>query len=330
DPDRVEADRDLLRRFYLRHGYADMRVTSASAQYDPEHKGFTVTFSLEEGSRYRIGTVDVRSELAAVDAPALRARLRTQPGDIDDADAVAKTVEDLVIELGRHGEPFAAVRPRAEPAPDRAVMNVVYVIEPGGRRYVERIEIRGNRKTVDGVVRREFDLAEGDAYNRALVERAKRRLEKLGYFKTVKIAEQPGSAPDRVVLAVTVEEQETGDFRWSGGYSTSDGLVGQVSISERNLLGQGLLAKASVVYGEYTRGFDLAVSKPYVLDNGTSLGLDLFGKETLASSYQSYASTTYGATLAAGTPVSEEVGTQLRYSLYNQSVTLDPSKGVAS
>jgi outer membrane protein insertion porin family len=195
---------------------------------------------------------------------------------------------------------------------------------------VERIEIHGNTKTLDRVIRREFDLAEGDAYNRALIQRAERRLKNLGFFKTVKIAEHAGSAPDRVVLDVTVEEQATGDFTIAGGYSSAYGPIAEVGVSELNLLGRGQFVKASVTYGEYTKGFDLAFSTPYFFDNRISLGLDLFGSETAANSYRSYDSTTYGAKLAFGTPLTEELSLQWRYSLTNQSVTLDPTQGVAS
>jgi len=330
DAERIEADRDLLRRFYLGRGYADMRVPSASAQYDPDKKGFVVTFAVDEGSRYRIGAVDIESRLKTVDAASLRSRLRTYAGDVYNAEAVDRTVEDLSSELGKHGEPFISVRPRAERASDRQVIDIIYTIEPGHRVYVERIEIRGNRKTLDHVIRREFDLVEGDAYNRALIERGERRLKNLGYFKTVKITEQPGSAPDRVIVDVTVEEQPTGDFTIAGGYSTDNGPIAELGASERNFLGRGEFVKASITYGEYTRGFDLAFSTPYLFDNRISLGLDLFALETAASSYRSYGSTIYGGKFALGTALTEELGLQWRSSLYNQSVTVDPTKGVAS
>jgi outer membrane protein insertion porin family len=180
DPDRVEADRDLLRRYYLRHGYADIRVVAARAEFDPDQKGFVVTFSIEEGSQYRIGSVDLRSSLRELEPAILRMRLRPDVGDVYNAEAVQKTVEDLSVEAAKHGYPFVAVTPRADRDQASRVVNLVYAVEQGPRRYVERINIHGNRKTEDFVIRREFDISEGDAYNRALIERAERRLKNLG------------------------------------------------------------------------------------------------------------------------------------------------------
>src|SRR5262249_35147439 len=330
DPDRIEADRDALRRFYLHHGYGEVRIPAASAQYDAGKSGIVITFRVDEGGRYRIGKADITSDLAHLDPASLRSRLRTASGDVYDADAVEKTVDDLQLELGKRGKPFAAVHPRIEPAPDGASMNVVYRIEQGRPLYVERIDIHGNTKTRDQVIRREVEIAEGDAYNRALLQRAERRLKRLALFKTVRVGERPGSAPDRVILDVTVEEQQTGDFNVAGGYSSAEGLVGQVSVSERNFLGLGVVVKAAVTYGEYTKGIDLGFSQPYVLDDGTAVGVNLFGKETLASTYQSFNSSIYGGKVAVATPLTDELGMQWHYSLYHQSLTLDPTRGVAS
>ena len=241
DPDRVEADRELLRRFYLKHGYIDVRIVSAVGEYDPNRKGFVITFTIEEGEQYRIGTVDLQSSVRPLDPSLLRPKLRTFSGDVYNAEAVEKSVEEMTIEAAKRGFAFATVRPRAVRDPQAKMVNLVFVVDEGQRAYIERINVRGNTRTRDYVIRREFDLAEGDAYNRALVNRAERRLKNLSYFKSTRISTEPGSAPDRVILNVDVEEQSTGEFSVSGGYSTADGLLGEVSIAERNLLGRGLL-----------------------------------------------------------------------------------------
>ena len=325
DPDRIEADRELIRRFYLSHGYSDIRIVSAGGTYDAMRKGVIVTFSIDEGPLYRVGTVDVRSSIAAVDTTALRPNLRTAAGDAVNVEAMEKTVENLAIELARRGYPFATVRPQLDRDPRSHIINVVYRIEEGSRLYVERINIRGNQRTNDNVIRREFDLVEGDPFNRALVARAERRLKALGFFKDVKITSEPGSAGDRVIINVDVQEQSTGDFSVAGGFSSADGIVAEVSISERNFLGTGDYVKTSVRYGQYTRGFDLAFVEPYLFGNRLSLGTNVFGSQTWASSYQSYASEKYGGALTLGTPLTEEVGMQWRYSLYRQSVSLAPA-----
>src|SRR4051812_30966940 len=270
DPDRIEVDRSQLRRFYLSHGYPDIRIVSAEATYDPDRKGLVATYTIDEGNRHHIGTADVQSAIPSIDPSPMRAKMRTSPGDVFNAEAVEKSAEDMTIELAKGGQPFAVVRPQVVRDRRATAINLVYRIEEGSRSYVEQVNIRGNLKTEDHVIRREFDLSEGDAYNRALVARAERRLKNLGYFKNVKITTEPGSTSDRVIVNVAVEEQNTGEFSVGGGYSTSDGFIGEVSIGERNLFGSGLYVRASGRYGDFTKGIDLSVTEPYIMGSRVS------------------------------------------------------------
>jgi len=203
DPDRVNSDQELLRRWYLKNGYADFRIVSASAELDPGGGGFIITIVLDEGAQYRFGKVDVVSNIRDVPAASLRNALRMSDGQVYNAELVEKSVENLTIEVAKSGYAFAQVRPRGDRDFENKRINVTFVVEEGPRVYVERIEIRGNTRTRDWVIRREFDIGEGDAYNRVLVDRAERRLKNLGYFKSIKITNEPGSAPDRVILLVT-------------------------------------------------------------------------------------------------------------------------------
>src|SRR5438105_8436515 len=322
DPDRIEADRDLIRRFYLKHGYADVQVVSATGVYDPGRKGVVVTFTIEEGPLYHFGAVDIQSNVRAVDAQSLRRVLRMGGGQLYNGEAVEKTIEDMTIELARRGYPFGQVRPRGDRNPTTRTIGVLFVVDEGTRAYIERINIRGNYRTRDYVVRREFDINEGDPYNRALIDRAERRIKNLNFFKNVKVTNEPGSAPDRVVINVDVEEQPTGDFSIQGGYSTANGWLAEVSISERNLLGTGRYARASVTYGQYVRGVELSYAEPYFLDFRSSMGVDLFAKQSLANSYLSYGTQSYGGTLKWGLPLREELALQLRYSAFEQKISL--------
>jgi outer membrane protein insertion porin family len=328
DSDKVENDGELLRKFYRSHGYDDVHVV-ASASYDESKNGVIVVFKIGEGPLYRLGKVGVQTTLKTVDTADLRSSLHTAAGDVYDADAVETTVDDFAMQLAKSGEPFANVSVHTERLAGRRLINLVYTIDAGKRVYVERIEIHGNTKTRDEVIRREFEFGEGDAYNRALVDRAERRLKALGYFKTVKIEQKPGSAPDRVVLDVAVEDDKTGDFFISGGYSTSDGPLVQVSVGDRNFLGTGDIAKATVTYGLYARGFDLTFTDPYALGPRTSLGGELFGRQTFANSNQSYDTSLYGAKLLLGTPINDQLGVMWNYSIYNQAVSL-PAGNTAS
>jgi outer membrane protein insertion porin family len=322
DPDRLEADRDLLRRFYLKNGFADVRIISATGEYDPELKGFVIAYTIDEGEQYHFGTVNIQSLVPAVPGETLRSYLRVESGNIYNADAVEKSVELATIEVAKRGYPFAGVRVRGDRIPESRLVNVAFIVEEGPHVYIERINIRGNSRTHEYVIRREFDIVEGDAYNRALVDRAERRIKNLGYFKNVKITTEPGSAPDRVILNCEVEEQSTGDLSFSLGYSTSDGLIGEVSVSERNLLGRGQAGKIQLQYGPRTRGFDVTYVEPYFLDQRLALGLDVFAKQITSSSYLSYLSKTIGSTVSLGVPVNENISTQVRYSGYAQSISL--------
>src|SRR6202022_4301694 len=201
-------------------------------------------------------------------------------------------------------------------------VSITFAIDEGPRTYIERINVRGNTRTRDYVIRREFDISEGDAYNRALVDRAERRLKNLDFFKSVKITTEPGSSSDRVILIVDLEEKSTGDFSVSGGYSTTDGALAEVSISERNFLGRGLFAKASVTYGQYARGLSLAFVEPYLLDYRVALGVDMFYREQLANSYISYGTKTLGCSPRLGFALREDLSLQLRYSIYQQQISL--------
>jgi outer membrane protein insertion porin family len=322
DPDRVESDRDLIRRYYLKHGFADVQVVAALTEYDPERKGFLVTFKIEEGQQYRVASVDFESTIATLDANSLRGYSRVSVGSLYNAEALEKSVEEMQIEASRRGYAFAIVKPRGDRNFEAHTVSIVFSISEGPRTYIERINIRGNTRTRDYVIRREFDIAEGDAYNRALVDRAERRLKNLDYFKTVKIATEPGSSSDRVILVVDLEEKSTGDFSISGGYSTTDGALAEVSISERNFLGRGLFAKASVQYGQYARGYSLSFVEPYLLDYRVALGLDFFQRQQLANSYISYTTKTLGFAPRLGFGLREDLVLQLRYSIYQQQISL--------
>ncbi|WP_257165050.1 outer membrane protein assembly factor BamA [Bradyrhizobium sp. SRS-191] len=322
DPDRVEADRDLIRRFYLKNGYADVQVVAALSEYDPERKGFMVTFKIEEGQQYRVGSVDFQSTISTLDPNSLRGYSRVSVGSLYNVENIEKSVEEMQIEASRRGYAFAVVRPRGDRNFEAHTVSVVFAVDEGPRTYIERINIRGNTRTRDYVIRREFDISEGDAYNRALVDRAERRLKNLDFFKDVKISTEPGSSSDRVILVVNLEEKSTGDFSISGGYSTTDGALAEVSISERNFLGRGLFAKASVTYGQFARGYSLSFVEPYLLDYRVALGLDLYQRQQLANNFISYGTKTLGFSPRLGFQLREDLSLQLRYSIYRQEITL--------
>jgi outer membrane protein insertion porin family len=325
DPDRIAQDRELLRTYYRSKGYADANVTSATAEYDPAAKGFTVTFAIDEGPLYRFGAVDVTCNIPGVDTGQLSRLALTRNGALFNGNALDKTTELFAIELSKLGYPFARTTPRITRDQAAQRIDIAFVVDQGPRAYVERIDIHGNSRTRDYVIRREFDFGEGDPYNKALIDRAERRLKNLNYFKTVKISSRPGSSPDRVVLDVETVDQPTGDINFAGGYGTTDGWLGEVKVSERNFYGTGLDLRASATFGQYARSINLSASEPYFLGTRIAAGVELFGRQSDPSYYQSYGSQTYGGALVFGTPLTEQLGVQWRYSLYNQNITLSPN-----
>jgi outer membrane protein insertion porin family len=330
EPDRVAADREQLRQYYRSKGYADASVTKATAEYDPAAKGFTLTFVIDEGPLYHVGDITLDCNVPGIDPEKLRRLLLVKTGAVFDGNALDKSTDIVSTELAKLGFPFAQAAAHTTSKADSRRVDVALTINQGPRTYVERIEIHGNTRTRDYVIRREFDIAEGDAYNKSLIDRAERRLKNLNYFKTVKISTKPGSSSDRVVLDVELAEQSTGEFNISGGYSSADGLLAEVKVGENNFLGTGTALKSTFSYGQYARGVDLSASEPYFLGTKVAAGVEFFGRQTFASSYQSYGSDSYGATMSLGTPINDQLSVQWRYSISRQSVTLDPASLAAS
>jgi outer membrane protein insertion porin family len=276
DPDRFNLDRELLRRYYVKNGYADFRVVSAVADVDREGKGFFLTFTVDEGARYNFGNVHVESTLAAFNTESVQGRLLTKPGDIYNADAIDKTTEALTVSVAEQGYAFGQVRPRIDRDPVSRLISVTYVVEQGPRVYIERINIVGNYRTEDYVIRREFRIAEGDAYNKVMIDQARQRLVGLGFFKDVKVAKEPGTAPDRVILNVNCEEQSTGELSFSAGYSTAEGVIGEVGYTERNFMGTGQYVQVKLSGSYVSYGVDASWTEPRFLDRNLSLGVDAF------------------------------------------------------
>ncbi|PZQ17812.1 MAG: outer membrane protein assembly factor BamA [Ancylobacter novellus] len=320
DPDRVNADLELLRKFYLNHGYADFRVVSANAALDKATNAFTLTIAVEEGQKYKFGAVDVESSVPDVDASTLRGKIQSSPGSTYSAQDIDKSVEAMSLDLAARGYAFAQVRPRGDRNMSDSSIGVTYVVEEGARVYVERINIRGNTRTRDYVIRREFDLGEGDAYNQIFIDRAERRLKALGFFKTVKIGTEPGSSPDRVIVNVDVEDQPTGEFSVAGGYSSQDGIIGEVALGERNFLGRGQYARIAAQFGQNVSGFDFSFTEPYFLGTRVSAGIDLYAKKRDETDYTSYKLDTYGGGVRFGLPITEEFTVGTRYQIYQQDL----------
>jgi outer membrane protein insertion porin family len=320
EPDRVNYDKELLRRFYLRKGYADFQVTTSASELAADKSSFFVTFTLNEGERYTVGNTSVNSTLKGLDSETLAPLLELEPGDWYDGDAVERTTQALTNTAQSRGYAFVEVKPRISRDKAKHTVDLVFDVVEGPRVYVERIDINGNTRTKDKVIRREFRLAEGDPLNAALVRRSRQRLQDLDYFSNVQISSSPGSAPDRGILTTSVQEKATGELTIGGGYSTDSGALASAGLRERNLIGTGIDAGINGVLAQKRSELDLSVTDPYFLDRNLVTGFDLFMVQNNNQDIAQYNERRAGTSLRLGYEFTEHLRQVWTYSLVQRSV----------
>ena len=333
DPDRLNLDRELLRQYYLKNGYADVEIVSAMADLDPNGQGFFITFTVNEGEVYTFGNVALESNISDVDVARVQSKITTTAGEVYNAQKLEKSIEAMTIETASEGFAFAQIKPRVERDSVGRTISVVYTVEEGPKVYIERINIAGNTRTKDYVIRREFKLVEGDAFNKLMVQRAKQRVQDLGFFKAVEIGAEPGSANDRVIITLTVTEQSTGELSFGGGYSSSEGVIGDITLKERNLLGNGQFVQLKLSGSAKRIQVDFSFTEPRFLDQDLSAGVDLFSKTVDASKTSHYKSDKLGGALRLGTAISDESYFTGRYSFVYDDISVsqaDIDAGIVS
>ena len=313
DEDKLRADEELLRRFYFNKGYADFQVISSAAELDEASNKYTITVTVDEGERYTFGDISVESTVEGVDGETLKRSLETRSGKVYSAKKVEDSLLAVSEQVAGKGYAFAQVTPRGDRDIANRTISIVYTVDQGQKAYVERIDIRGNDKTRDYVIRREFDLSEGDAFNQVMIQRAKRRLEALGFFEKVEIATAPGAEPDQVILIVDVVEKSTGEFSIGAGYTTGGtdtGVSLEGSITERNFLGRGQFLKLALGGTAKSRTYTLSFTEPYFLGYRIAAGFDVF-KNT--NNYVGYNLERTGGTVRFGLPITEHLSSQVAY-----------------
>ncbi len=332
DPDRLAFDQQNLRAFYLKEGYADFRVVSAVAELTPDKRDFIITYVVEEGERYKFGNVSVESQIRDFDGDTIGARLPMQEGGFYDAKLVEDTVEQLTELAGSFGYAFADVRPRFNRNKDDLTMDITFLLNEAPRVYVERIDVNGNTLTQDKVVRREFRIAEGDAFNSLGIKRSSNRIKSLGYFQeNFEIAQREGSQPDRIILDANVEEQPTGELQLSAGFSSIESFILAGSIRQRNFRGRGQTVGASVNYSRFSRSANLSFTEPYVFDRNISAGVDIYRRDfnnfgfNRSARRNSFQQSTTGFSVRAGVPLSEYLSVLGSYTLNYDDITVDDS-----
>lgn len=324
DPDRLVFDREQLRKFYLSRGYADFRVVSAVAELTRDREQFFITFVVDEGPLYEFGTIDIKTELEKIDPELLREKIKTLSGDLYNAKLIDDTVEELTFAAGEYGYAFVDIRPNIKRQKNERKIDIVYQINEGPRVYVDKINIEGNVRTLDRVIRREFRLVEGDAFNAAKLNRSRSRIRGLDFFGNVEITQTPGEAPDRTSINVEVKEKSTGQLSFGVGFSSTESLIADVSIAERNLLGKGQFLRASAQASDLTQEYQLSFSEPYFLNRPLAAGFDLFNVTNDYTDFASFKTEQTGFTLSIGAPLSEYAGGRLRYSLAKDSISGAP------
>jgi len=333
DPDRLAFDQQKLRQFYLTEGYADFRVVSAVAELTPDQEDFIITYVVEEGERYKFGDVEVESQLRDFDSDAMSQRLPMQEGDWYDAKSVEDTVEQLTELAGRFGYAFADVQPRFQRDKDELEMNVTFILREAPRVYVERVDVNGNTLTQDKVIRREFRLSEGDAFNSLGVQRTTARINSLGYFQeNFEVNQVEGSAPDRIVLEANVEEQPTGELQFSAGFSSIEQFILSASIRQRNFRGRGQTIGLSVNYSQFSRSAQVSFQEPYVFDRNISAGIDIYRRDFNSFNFRgqdrntTFEQATTGLSLRLGVPLTEYMSLVGSYTLNYDEVSLDENQ----
>ena len=300
DPDRLGYDQELLRKYYLRNGYVDFQVINSVAELTPSKDGFVITFTLEEGKQYEIGSIEVDSKIQGIDIDQLKDAINLSVGDHYNIEKIDETVNDLTDIVGKVGVAFFKVSPRIRRRENDKIVDLVFEIGDSERVYVDRINVVGNVRTVDSVIRREMRIAEGDAFNRAKIKESERRLNRLGFFQSVKIETEPTETPDRIKLTVNVIEQSTGELSFGAGLSSDSGVLGNASIRERNLLGKGQDLALSFGVSVKDTQLDLSYTEPYLLDRPLSAGVDIFASERDLVSVSAYTERVAGFGLRVG------------------------------
>lgn len=321
DPDRLTYDREALRRFYLSQGYADFHVVSAVAELTRDRSAFYLTFTIEEGPLYKFGDVKIETALKQLQPKALAPLVQTKSGSVFNADQIDKTIDALTYAAGEAGYAFVDIHPEIRRNAANRTVDVTYQISEGPRVYVERININGNVRTLDRVIRREMRLVEGDAFNTAKLERSKQRIRGLGFFNKVEVNQEPGAAPDRTVVNVDVEEKSTGELSLGAGFSSTDAVLGEVSVTERNLLGRGQYLRLGVLASTKRQEIDLSFTEPYFLGRHQSAGFDVFRTRTDFQTESSFDTSTTGFALRMGVPITEYFSVGGRYTLRNDRIS---------
>lgn len=320
DPDRLAYDKELLRRYYHEHGYADFKVDSVVAELDPDEQEFYITYTLNEGPRYQVGDIKLIINLPKFKGEEnLKELISLEKGDWFDSKEIERIVDKLNMAIGEKGFAFLEIEPKLKRNREKLTVDIDFTVKEGRHVYINRIDIVGNDRTDDEVVRREIRLAEGDPYNSVKLKRSEQRIQNLDFFKKVEIKREETAAPDKIDLKVEVEDKPTGSMQFSAGYSTTDGPLGSVTVNERNLMGKGYDLYGSAMVSKRAMDFHTGFTNPYFLSKPLVAGIDAFHSSrkypTRGQDSTGYRQVKTGGTLSFGYDLHEYLGQSWSYTI---------------
>lgn len=320
DPDRIEYDKELLKDFYQSVGFADFHVISATAELAPTKEYFTISYSVEEGEKYNFGEIAIDNKLANVDPTLFEKFITVKTGQTFNMRALDKIAEKIAGELASLGYPQVNVYPDAIPDNKEKLVAIKFVIDKADKIFINQINIEGNLKTEDKVIRREFKIAEGDIFNRSYIEKGEQNLRNLDYFEKISTKIAPTDKKDKYNINIDVQEKSTSSIGFDVGYNTAGGAFGRVSFLERNLVGSGKLVNAGVQMSKKNTNYYAGLTEPHFLDKDLSLGGNVFKNHSGKSSgwgqtEQNYTLNSVGFTTSLGYDLREDLSHDIEHTI---------------
>ena len=324
---RLSGDIEALRSFYLNRGYLEFNVDSNQVSISPDKQGIYITINVTEGPQYKVSDVKLAGQMLVPEAE-LKKLITFKPGEVFARDRLTETTKKIGDRLGNDGYAFANVNAVPELDREKGTVAFTLFVDPGRRVYVSRVNVAGNTKTRDEVVRREVRQMEGAYYDAQKINLSRDRLNRLGFFNEVNI-ETPSAAgtTDQVDVNVNVTEKPTGNILLGAGFSSSEGLVLSGSVTQNNVFGTGNRLSAQINSGSVNTVYALSFTNPYFTLNGVSLGYDLYRRDVDSSSLDNvsaYKTSTYGAGMRLGVPLNERDSISFGLTYERTSISLTP------
>lgn len=318
--DRIQFDRQVLTDFYRSRGFVDFRVLSVTPEFSRERDAFFLTFNVEEGQSFKIGEVSVTTDVPGLDLALFDGVVRAKTGQTYSPQRLDDGITRLERQAIKEGIDFIRAEPRVTRNDRDLTLDLEFALTRGPRIFVERIDIEGNSTTLDRVIRRQFQAVEGDPFNPREIRDSAERIRAMGFFSVADVEAREGTAPDRVIVDVDVEEQPTGSLQLGASFSLDDGIGGTFGLSERNFLGRGQRLNFSIAAGADNTSASLAFTEPALLSRDVSGTLDLYYRSTTNFSAD-FDTSEVGFRPSLSFPVSDNGRLEMSYRLSDDEIS---------